>query len=93
MSPKQVVAMGEKKLGLTLEKTYVTDEEMLEKLTGPDGPLLFDFYTPNIILAIRYLIFVKGEMDLPLLPNEGEADELYSHIKYKTVEEFLDSCL
>ncbi|KAL2610824.1 hypothetical protein R1flu_022516 [Riccia fluitans] len=93
ISPKQVVARWEKKLRHTLEKTYVTEEEMLKRLSEPDGPPLFDIYTPNLILALRYVIFVKGEMDLPLLPNEVEADELYPHVKYRTVEEFLDSCL
>ncbi|BBN16379.1 protein MpLAR-like4 [Marchantia polymorpha subsp. ruderalis] len=91
LSPKHVVSLWEQKLGHTLEKTYLSAEDMLKKIAGPEGAAVVGHYTPNIMLAIRYAMFAKGEMDLEPLAHEVEAADLYPDVQYKTVEEFLES--
>ncbi|GER35559.1 isoflavone reductase-like protein [Striga asiatica] len=81
----ELVALWEKKIGKTLEKEYVSEEQLLKQIQ--ESPIPF-----NIILAINHSIFVKGDQTyFEIEPSFGvEASELYPDVKYKTVEEYLD---
>jgi len=82
----ELVALWEKKIGTTLEKTYVPEEKLLADIQASPFPI-------NIILAISHSVFVKGDQtNFELDPSkEVEASELYPDVKYTTVEEYLDA--
>ncbi|GFP98412.1 isoflavone reductase-like protein [Phtheirospermum japonicum] len=81
----ELVALWEKKIGKTLEKEYVPEEQLLKQIQESPIPV-------NIILAINHSILVKGDQTyFEIEPSFGvEASELYPDVKYTTVEEYLD---
>ncbi|XP_022772153.1 isoflavone reductase-like protein [Durio zibethinus] len=80
----EVVALWEKLIGKTLEKTYVPEDQLLKQIQESPIPI-------NVILAISHSIFVKGDhTNFEIKPSFGvEASELYPDVKYTTVEEQL----
>ncbi|KAI3736973.1 hypothetical protein L2E82_26964 [Cichorium intybus] len=85
LSFNELVSLWEKKIGKSLEKTYVPEEQVLKLIQESGFPI-------NIFLAINHSIFVKGDLDnFAIEPSFGvEASELYPDVKYTTVEEYLD---
>ncbi|XP_030465520.1 eugenol synthase 1-like [Syzygium oleosum] len=84
LSFSEIVSLWEKKIGTTLEKTYLLEDELLKKIQESPLPI-------NIILAITHSTFVKGdaanyEIDASI---GAEASELYPEVKYTTVDEYL----
>ncbi|CAA2970025.1 isoflavone reductase-like protein [Olea europaea var. sylvestris] len=81
----ELVALWEKKIGKTLEKEYVSEEQLVKQIQESPIPV-------NIILSINHSIFVKGDQTyFEIEPSFGvEATELYPDVKYTTVEEYLD---
>ncbi|KAK4490317.1 hypothetical protein RD792_000984 [Penstemon davidsonii] len=81
----ELVALWEKKIGKTLEKEYVTEEQLVKQIQESPIPV-------NIILAINHSILLKGDQTyFEIEPSFGvEASELYPDVKYTTVEEYLD---
>ncbi|KAK6131204.1 hypothetical protein DH2020_035052 [Rehmannia glutinosa] len=81
----ELVALWEKKIGKTLEKEFVPEEQLLKQIQESPIPV-------NIILSINHSIFVKGDQTyFEIEPSFGvEASELYPDVKYTTVEEYLD---
>ncbi|XP_048332430.2 phenylcoumaran benzylic ether reductase Betv6 [Ziziphus jujuba] len=81
----ELVALWEKKIGKTLEKTYVSEEQLLKDIQEAPVPI-------NVVLAINHSVFVKGDhTNFEIEPSFGvEASELYPDVKYTTVEEYLD---
>ncbi|KAL5704672.1 Phenylcoumaran benzylic ether reductase Pyrc5 [Ranunculus cassubicifolius] len=81
----ELVSLWEKKIGKTLEKTYVPEEQVLKNIREAPFPV-------NIGLSISHAIFVKGDQtNFDIEPSFGvEASELYPDVKYTTVSEFLD---
>ncbi|PIN06215.1 hypothetical protein CDL12_14309 [Handroanthus impetiginosus] len=81
----ELVALWEKKIGKTLEKEYLSEEQLLKQIQESPIPV-------NIILAINHSILVKGDQTyFEIEPSFGvEASELYPDVKYTTVEEYLD---
>ncbi|CAL1384186.1 unnamed protein product [Linum trigynum] len=81
----ELVALWEKKIGKTLEKTYVPEDLLLKQIQESPFPV-------NIILSISHSVFVKGDQtNFEIDPAWGvEASELYPDVKYTTVEEYLD---
>ncbi|KAF7850159.1 hypothetical protein BT93_L5782 [Corymbia citriodora subsp. variegata] len=84
LSFSEIVSLWEKKIGVTLEKTYLLEDELLKKIQESPLPI-------NILLGIAHSTFVKGdatnyEIDAS---TGGEASELYPEVKYTTVEEYL----
>ncbi|XWS62774.1 hypothetical protein CRYUN_Cryun06bG0039600 [Craigia yunnanensis] len=79
-----LVALWEKKIGKTLERSYVSEEQLLKNIQEAAIPL-------NVILAIGHSVFVKGDhTNFEIEPSFGvEASELYPDVKYTTVEEYL----
>ncbi|KAJ8441996.1 hypothetical protein Cgig2_020141 [Carnegiea gigantea] len=81
----ELVALWEKKIGKTLEKIYVPEEQILKQIQESGSPV-------NVSLAINHAIFVKGDQtNFEINPSFGvEASELYPHVKYTTVDEYLN---
>ncbi|GMH25181.1 hypothetical protein Nepgr_027024 [Nepenthes gracilis] len=85
LSFNEIVALWEKKIGKTLEKTYVPEDQLLKIIEESPFP-------KNLMLSIAHCVFVKGEMTNFELDAsfEVEASELYPEVKYTTVDEILD---
>ncbi|KAK1558414.1 hypothetical protein Q3G72_002059 [Acer saccharum] len=80
-----LVSLWEKKIGKTLERTYVSEEQILQNIQEAAAPL-------NVILSIVHSVFVKGDhTNYEIDPSSGvEASELYPDVKYSSVDEFLN---
>ncbi|KAK6938839.1 NmrA-like domain [Dillenia turbinata] len=87
-SMNELVALWEKKIGKTLEKTYVTEEEILKNIQEDSIP------GNKYLWALVLLVYVKGHLaDYKIDPSSGvEASQLYPEVKYTTVEVYLDHC-
>ncbi|KAL2644046.1 hypothetical protein R1flu_011633 [Riccia fluitans] len=87
ISQGELVALWEKKIGTTLEKTVVSKEELRKIIEETPFPA-------NVIHAIRYSAFVKGDLtSFELNANDVEAAELYPDVQYTTVSAYLDQFL
>ncbi|KAK5845247.1 hypothetical protein F383_30514 [Gossypium arboreum] len=80
----ELIALWEKLIGKTLEKTYVPEDQLLKQIQESPIPI-------NIMLAISHSIFVNGDCtNFEIDPSFGyKASELYPQVKYTTVEEGL----
>ncbi|XP_068636614.1 phenylcoumaran benzylic ether reductase Betv6-like [Aristolochia californica] len=80
-----LVSLWEKKIGKTLERIYVPEEQVLKNIEESPIPL-------NVILSISHSVFVKGDhTNFEIEPSFGvEASELYPDVKYTTVDEYLN---
>ncbi|KAJ1393659.1 NmrA-like domain [Sesbania bispinosa] len=85
LSCNDLVSLWEKKTGKTLERVYVTEDELLKQIQESSFPV-------NMGLAICHAAFVKEEhTNFQIDPSFGvEASQLYPHVKYTTVDELLD---
>ncbi|PON79481.1 Hopanoid-associated sugar epimerase [Parasponia andersonii] len=81
----ELVALWEKKIGKTLEKEYIPEEQVLKSIQESPVPI-------NVILSINHSVFVKGDhTNFEIEPSFGvEASELYPDVKYTTVDEYLN---
>jgi len=81
----ELVALWEKKIGKTVEKSYIPEDKLLKDIEEAPLPI-------NVLLAINHSVFVKGDhTNFEIKPSFGvEAFELYPDVKYTTVEEYLD---
>ncbi|KAK2631303.1 hypothetical protein EUGRSUZ_L03112 [Eucalyptus grandis] len=84
LSFSEIVSLWEKKIGTTLEKTYLLEDELLKKIQESPFP-------SNILLSIAHATLVKGEYtNYEIDASIGaEASELYPEVKYTTVDEYL----
>ncbi|XAR72801.1 2'-hydroxyisoflavone reductase [Bertholletia excelsa] len=87
-SMNELVEIWEGKIGKKLERTYVSEEELLKKIK--ETP-----YPDNMELVFIYSAFVKGDQTYFDIESPGGLDgvKLYPHLKYTTVSEFVDSLL
>ncbi|KAL9231649.1 hypothetical protein vseg_006848 [Gypsophila vaccaria] len=85
LSFNELVALWEKKIGKTLEKVYVPEDQVLKNIQDSPPPT-------NVFLAIGHAVFVKGDQtNFDIEPSFGvEASELYPDVKYTSVDEYLD---
>ncbi|KAE8664245.1 Isoflavone reductase-like protein [Hibiscus syriacus] len=85
LSFNEIVSLWEKKIGKTLEKSYVHEEQLLKIIS--ESPIPWNF-----ILSFSHPMFVKGEAtNFDIEACSGlEASELYPEVKYSTVDEYLD---
>ncbi|KAF2578292.1 hypothetical protein F2Q68_00005928 [Brassica cretica] len=81
-----LVSLWEKKIGKTLERIHVPEEQILKQITEASPPL-------NVLLSLCHCVFVKGgQTNFEIEPSFGvEASELYPDVKYTTVDEILDN--
>ncbi|KAL4582624.1 hypothetical protein LXL04_007182 [Taraxacum kok-saghyz] len=84
LSFKEIVSVWESKIGKTLEKTYVSDEQILKNIQESPFGL-------SIMLSISHSVFVKGSAtNFEIEPSFGvEASELYPEIKFTSIDQYL----
>ncbi|KAH1072329.1 hypothetical protein J1N35_024657 [Gossypium stocksii] len=70
-----VESLWEKRIGKTLERTYVSGKQLLKNIQEAAIPL-------NVIQSISHSVFVKGDHT----NFKIEASELYPDVKYTTAE-------
>nr|TKW21371.1 hypothetical protein SEVIR_4G162800v2 [Setaria viridis] len=85
LSHDELVSLWEKKTGKTFERVYIPEDEVLKKIQVP----------LNIKMSISHSVWVKGDhTNFEIDPSFGvEATELYSDVKYTTVDEYLNKLL
>ncbi|KAK3160818.1 hypothetical protein QOZ80_1BG0065220 [Eleusine coracana subsp. coracana] len=89
-SLERLVSLWETKLGKILEKSYVSEEEIVKKIQESRFPLNFQLAVVHWTL-VATKPKVHEEVTGALAGDEVEATELYPELKYITVEEFLGS--
>ncbi|KAL7619075.1 hypothetical protein Lser_V15G00672 [Lactuca serriola] len=84
-SLNELVSLWEKKIGKSLERTYVPEEQLLKLIQESAFPM-------NVALGVSHSIFVKGDItNFEIEERFGvEASELYPDVKYTCVDEYLD---
>lgn len=83
LSFNELVEIWEKKIGHTLEKSYVPESTLRKQLDELPFPKF-------IFPAILYSIFVAGDQLFELGLHDAQATELYPDFEYKTVSSLLD---
>lgn len=81
LSVNELVALWENKIGKTLEKLYVPEEQLLKSIED----------TGDLLFAIHHSVFVIGvQTNFEIGPNGVEATQLYPEVKYTTVDDYLN---
>ncbi|KAJ1415338.1 NmrA-like domain [Sesbania bispinosa] len=84
LTANEIVSMWEKKIGKTLEKTYVPEEKVLKDIQESSFP-------NNYLLALYHSQQIKGDAVYEIDPaKDAEAYEYYPDVKYTTADEYLD---
>ncbi|OIW08718.1 hypothetical protein TanjilG_03394 [Lupinus angustifolius] len=85
LSFNDLVSLWEKKIGKTVERVYVPEDQVLKQIQEAPVPV-------NVILSIGHSVYVKGDhTNFEIEASFGvEASALYPDVKYTTVDEFLD---
>ncbi|KAK4562690.1 hypothetical protein RGQ29_005262 [Quercus rubra] len=80
-----LVSLWEKKIGKTLKRIYLPEEQLLKKIKETSPPI-------NVYLSTYHSVFVKGDQtNFEIEPSFGvEAAQLYPDVKYTPVDEFLN---
>ncbi|KAG4988383.1 hypothetical protein JHK84_030947 [Glycine max] len=78
--------MWEIKIGKKLEKLHVSEGELLQKIKGTSFPANFE-------MLFIYSAFVKGDHTYFDIESSSGVNgtQLYPHLKYTTISEFLDT--
>ncbi|KAL3583668.1 hypothetical protein D5086_014729 [Populus alba] len=86
ISSNDLVSLWEKKIGKTIERVYVPEEQILKNIQETSD------FRRKLTLAICHSCFVNGDQtNFEIEPSFGvEASELYPDVKYTTVEEYLN---
>lgn len=80
----ELVALWETKIGKTLDKVYVPEEQLLKSIQE----------TGDLLLALYHSNFVKGDLtNFEIGPNGVEATQLYPEVKYTTADDYLNQFL
>ncbi|XP_062102427.1 eugenol synthase 1-like [Humulus lupulus] len=85
LSFNEIVSIWEKKIGKTLEKIYVPEDQLLKKIKESPFPL-------NFIMSLGHYSFVKGDASIFETGDSSAVDatELFPEVKYTTVDQYLD---
>lgn len=85
LSYNEMVSLWEKKIGKTLEKIYIPEEQLLKNIQEAPMPL-------NLYMSLAHSTHVKGHhTNFEIEASFGvEATELYPDVKYTTTDEYLD---
>lgn len=88
MSVNELVGLLEKMIGETLDKVYVSDEDLLKKIAEARS------WDEKFYLACCHFSFLRGDItNFKIGPNGVEASQLYPDVKYITVKDFLSQCV
>ncbi|CAK9858604.1 unnamed protein product [Sphagnum jensenii] len=82
-SMNEVVQLWEKKIGHSLDKTYIPETEVLKQIEEMPFP-------NKLFLALSYSLLVKGDQYFEPGPDDVDASKLYPDVKYTTVDKFLN---
>lgn len=87
-SMNELVEIWESKIGKKLERLYVSEEELLTRIK--ETP-----YPDNRHLVFIYSAFVKGDQTyFDIDSSRGvEGTQLYPHVQYTTISQYLDTLL
>ncbi|KAJ8763543.1 hypothetical protein K2173_002426 [Erythroxylum novogranatense] len=79
-----LVSLWEKKIGTTLQRVYVPEEQVLKNIQEAAYPL-------NLLLSIGHAVYVRGgHTSFEIDPSFGvEASQLFPDVKYTSVDEYL----
>ncbi|CAI8588675.1 unnamed protein product [Vicia faba] len=84
LTTNEVIALWEKKIGKTLEKTYVSEEQVLKDIQESSFP-------HNYLLALYHSQQIKGDAVYEIDPaKDVEAYDSYPDVKYTTADEYLN---
>ncbi|KAK7341476.1 hypothetical protein VNO80_24406 [Phaseolus coccineus] len=85
-SLNELVEMWEIKIAKKLERLHVSEGELLQKIKGTSYPANFE-------MLFMYSAFIKGDHTyFDIEPPSGvNGTQLYPHLKYTTISEFLDT--
>nr|ACU24568.1 unknown [Glycine max] len=84
LSLNDIISLWEKKIGKTLEKIYVPEEQVFKQIKETSFP-------NNYLLALYHSQQIKGDAVYEIDPAKDlEAFEAYPDVKYTTVSEYLD---
>ncbi|XP_027356174.1 probable pinoresinol-lariciresinol reductase 3 [Abrus precatorius] len=85
-SLNELVEMWETKIGKNLEKLHISEEGLLVKIKGTSFPANFE-------MLFIYSAFIRGDHTYFDIESSSGVNgtELYPHLKYTTVSEFLDT--
>ncbi|PWA54028.1 isoflavone reductase [Artemisia annua] len=84
VSFNEIASIWESKIGKTLEKTYVSEEQFVKNIQEAPFGL-------SIVLSIMHSVLINGDTtNFEIEPSFGvEASELYPGYKFTTVDEYL----
>ncbi|XP_077253502.1 nmrA-like negative transcriptional regulator family protein [Tasmannia lanceolata] len=86
-SLNELVEIWEMKIGKKLEKVYITEEQVLKSFQ--ETP-----YPSNMEFIFIYSAFIKGDHTyFDIEPSGVGGTELYPHVQYTTISEYLDTLL
>lgn len=85
-SMNELADIWETKIKKKLQKTYVSEEELLRIIR--ETP-----YPDNMLFVFIYSVFIKGDQTYFDIESSGglEGTQLYPHVKYTTISEYLDT--
>ncbi|KAH7440065.1 hypothetical protein KP509_04G089500 [Ceratopteris richardii] len=84
LTVNEVVSLWEKKIGQSLDKEFVSEEDMIEQIKAAQIP-------KNIVLSTVHNIFVMGDQYNFKVGEKGvDSNELFPDVKYTTASEYLD---
>jgi len=86
VSFNEIVSMWESKIGKTLEKTHISEEQLLKMIQEAPFGL-------SVVLAITHSVMINGDgTNFEIEPSWGvEASELYPEVKFTSVDEYLNN--
>ncbi|MED6181184.1 Eugenol synthase 1 [Stylosanthes scabra] len=81
----EIVSLWENKIGKTLDKIYVPEDQILDNIQESPFP-------ERLLLALSHSALVKGDCtNFEIEPSFGvEASQLYPQVKYTTVDTYLN---
>lgn len=81
LSVNELVGLWENKIGKTLDKVYVPEEQVIKSIQERE----------DFLLSLYHSTFVEGnQTNFEIGPNGVEASELYPEVKYTTIDEYLN---
>nr|ABK21421.1 unknown [Picea sitchensis] len=81
LSVNELVGLWENKIGKTLDKLYVPEEQVIKSIQD----------TQDFLLSLYHSTFVQGnQTNFEIGANGVEATQLYPEVKYTTVDEYLN---
>ncbi|XP_020523143.1 isoflavone reductase-like protein [Amborella trichopoda] len=88
-SLNELVELWEKKVGKSLEKFYIPEEQVLQSIQAAENP-----FPNNLFMLFVYSTFVRGDhTNFEIIPSDVESTQLYPDVKYTTIDEYLDGLL